>query len=146
MNTDFTISEFVAWIGRTADYLNHSYDASQTVADHLRSYVGESVEQNFENARTPLGEKWLPVKRRVPPPPLVRSGDMKLAAIEAAYGLVADNASLYFDTSSLPSYWVYQQYGTSTIPPREFLGFPPDFLDRAADVIAEDMIEKIQTR
>ena len=143
MSATFTPLEFVAWIGRTADYLNHYYDASNSVLDHLRGHLAQSVQENFEKAKTPAGEKWLPVRRKVPPPPLVRTGDMKLAAIEAAYHAVAGEVSLSIDTSLLPSYWVYQQFGTDSIPAREFLGFPDDFLDRAAELVGDDVIERL---
>lgn len=143
MADEFTVTELAVWFTHTADLLGH-YDAAP-VLNQLRQTLAESVRHNFAGRHAPDGEEWHPL--RVPDhSPLVRSGNLMLAAIESAYHSTTTEDTLSFDLSVLPDYWRFQQQGTRTIPPRPFLGFPDDFLDKAADALAEDVLRKMASQ
>lgn len=138
---DLDFSELAAWADHVTDYLEH-YDGHD-VLESLRQPLAESVAANFQGAHDPSGLPWLPVKRRVPPPPLIVTRNLMLSAIEAAWHSVTADNALSIDTTLLPFYWEYQQYGTGTIPARPFLGFSQEFYDLASDLMAQDVAEKM---
>lgn len=138
---DLSLAEFAAWLHHTAELLGH-YDA-RPVLDKLRGRLAQSVEENFARAQTPWRRPWPPLETP-DHRPLVQTGDLELAAVESAWHSVTDDDTLAFAVDLLPGYWRFQQGGTSDIPPRPFLGFPDDFLDRASEALAEDVVEKMQ--
>lgn len=105
---------------------------TDTLLDHLRRRLMESVRANFEGSHAPDGTPWAPLARPRPGrKPLIRTGDLMHASIEAAWRAVSVRDVLTFDTDLLPDYWRYHQFGTSRIPARPFLGFPADVLQPA---------------
>lgn len=132
---DLTLKEFSAYLDQTAKLLGH-YDGS-AILDKLRAKLARSVEANFKGRHSPEGIPW--AGRAT----LMRSGDLRASAIESAWHSLAEGGTLAIDTSLLPGYWAYQQFGTRRIPARPFVGIPEALVNEAVELLAEDVVGKM---
>lgn len=86
-----------------------------------RASLVKDVTRAFDTASNPInGKPWPARKGDYPHPPLVKTGAMRAAAIQAAAGAVINGSTLYATVRS-PKYAGLQQRGTRTIRARRFL-------------------------
>lgn len=137
---DLTVNDLAAKFAHTAELLGH-YDP-RPILDGIREKLVDSVQSNFAGVHAPDGTPWKPIldpSHR----PLVQSGDLMLAAVEAAWHSAAPDGGIAIDLGLLPSYGILQQDGTRTIPARPFIGIPDSVIAAAEDALVEDVLQKM---
>lgn len=112
-------------------------EAAEHIAEAARSYLGhEQVEW------PPLSESTLEDKRRhgwPVPSPLLRSGELRDSI--SATGPVRENGHAVAYAGSTSKIAVYQEFGTTHIPPRPFIGLA---IDRERDHFHGMILEMVR--
>ena len=151
---EYTFAEF----GAEMDISDQQVATLPVASDRQEAFkdiIYANVQQNFDTASTASGEAWAPhapatVARHGPHPLLILSGAMKQAATESGaagnYEEVDDRTLVVgLDMSHVNGfdYASAQQFGTSTIPSREFFALSDWAIESISRVAADYFIHEV---
>jgi phage gpG-like protein len=105
--------------------------------------VEERTILNFAQEEDPAGNPWTPVKRKVPPPILFRTGLLSRSAQQAARNPTITGDSLLIDASE-PFYGKFHLGGVN-LPKREWLGFTDEHVDRMTALASDNAVAFVLT-
>jgi hypothetical protein len=143
MNAPLPIEELAGWIAKAAE--------SPDVTPVLKTWLGEFMEviaDGFEGSHSQFGQQWAPLKRPRPaghnpePHPLIDTGAlMKSVTNAGGFGqiLAMGPDGLTFGTT-LPGASAHQDSQRDWLPKRPFLNVNQDQTDRAAELVAQQII------
>jgi hypothetical protein len=112
----------------------------------LRGLGIADVEYAFASRTSPDGQVWAPRKDSLPHPLLIKSGAMYAAATGRGSGfadLSTFNSIQMGITPGLVDHDKYQQFGTSRIPARPYMGMRESTVDRGAELVADHVLQKV---
>jgi phage gpG-like protein len=97
-----------------------------------------ATQRSFSLARSPEGIAWKPLKYRVGRP-LIKTARMLNSVLAAMKNPVISSRSMEFRITT-PDYVGYHQNGTRRIPARPFLGWSPDTVSAAGEMISQSAV------
>lgn len=106
--------------------------------------VEERTLLNFLQEEDPAGNPWKPVKRKVPPPILFRTGLLSRSAEQATRNPTISGDSLLIDASE-PFYGKFHLLGGVRLPKREWLGFTDEHVDKMTTLASDNAMNFVLT-
>lgn len=114
-------------------------------------YLSAQAKRCFSESRTPDGTPWPPLKnpsrRRggKSAKPLVDKGILmaSMSATAASRGAVRDITRVSLEHGTEIEYAGFQNFGTRTIPAREFVGITDQMAGRIEQIIADDVARQL---
>lgn len=116
-------------------------------------YLGAQAKQCFAGSREPDGTAWPPFKRK----PSARRGGWSAKLLvdkgllqasmsaSAASGAVREIGRTSLEHGSNLKYAAYQNFGTATIPARQFAGITPAMAERIEQLVADDVMRQVSS-
>jgi phage gpG-like protein len=145
--TTVPVEQFGQWLDGLVESIEHPH-AEPALREWLEGFK-QFIAQSFAGSRSPFGEGWAPLKHRRPKGhnpnsrPLIDTRALMESVTSDEGILELDGQHLRFGTA-IP-YAGFHQHGTKNIPARVFLGVPEDEATRAADILAEHLIQAFST-